>query len=158
MTISRFIHVYANGIISFCLMAEWYSIVYMYCIFFICFCWWAYRLFPWLGYCKWGCSEHWGACILSRHVFLQIYAQEWDCRSYGSSIWEEGVVRDLEMDMYTLLYFKWVANKDLLYSTCNSVQCHVAAWMGGKFRGGWIHVYACMAESLVVHLKLSQCC
>ena len=24
------------------------------------------------------------------------------------------------MDMYTLLYFKWITNKDLLYSTWNS--------------------------------------
>lgn len=27
----------------------------------------------------------------------------------------EGVVREFEMDMYALLYFKWIANKDLLY-------------------------------------------
>ena len=26
--------------------------------------------------------------------------------------------------------FKWIANKDLLYSTQNSAQCYVAAWMG----------------------------
>ena len=26
------------------------------------------------------CSEHWGARVFSDHVFLQIYAQEWDCR------------------------------------------------------------------------------
>ena len=35
MTISRSIHDAANGIISFFLMAEWYSIVYIYHIFFI---------------------------------------------------------------------------------------------------------------------------
>ena len=35
MTISRFIHVAANGIISFFFMAESYSIVYMYHIFII---------------------------------------------------------------------------------------------------------------------------
>ena len=35
MIISRSIHVAANGIISFFFMAEWYSIVYMYHIFFI---------------------------------------------------------------------------------------------------------------------------
>ena len=35
MTISRSIHVAANGIISFFLMAEQYFIVYMYHIFFI---------------------------------------------------------------------------------------------------------------------------
>jgi len=36
------------------------------------------------------------------------------------------------MDMYTLLYFKWITNKDLLYSTGNSAQCYVAVWMGGE--------------------------
>ena len=25
-------------------------------------------------------NEHWSACILLDHVFLQIYAQDWDCR------------------------------------------------------------------------------
>ena len=35
MIISRSIHVAANGIISFFFMAEYYSIVYMYHIFFI---------------------------------------------------------------------------------------------------------------------------
>ena len=34
--------------------------------------------------------------------------------------------------MYTLLYFKWITNKDLLYSTGNSAQCYVAIWMGGE--------------------------
>ena len=27
------------------------------------------------------------------------------------------------------------------YSTGNSVQCYVAAWMGGEFKGKWIHLY-----------------
>ena len=31
--------------------------------------------------------------------------------------WREGMVREFGMDMYTLLYLKWSANKDLLYST-----------------------------------------
>ena len=30
------------------------------------------------------------------------------------------------MDMYTLLYLKWITNKDLLCSTGNSVQCYMA--------------------------------
>ena len=43
------------------------------------------------------------------------------------------------MNMYTLLYFKWITNKDLLYSTGNSDQlCFVAAWMEGEFEGEWI--------------------
>ena len=45
----------------------------------------------------------------------------------------EGIVREFEINMYTLLYLKWVTNKDLLYSTVNSAQCYVAAWMGGGF-------------------------
>ena len=45
------------------------------------------------------------------------------------------------MDMYTLLYLKWTTNKVLLYSTGNSAQCFVAAWMGGQTGGEWIHVY-----------------
>ena len=49
--------------------------------------------------------------------------------------------------MYILLYLKWITNKNLLYSTWNSAQCYVAAWVGGNFRGKWIHGL-CMAESL----------
>ena len=44
---------------------------------------------------------------------------------------EEGIAREFAMDMYTLLYLKWITNKDLLYSTGNSAQGYVAAWMGG---------------------------
>ena len=39
----------------------------------------------------------------------------------------EGIVREFGIDMYTLLYSKWITNKDLLYSIGNSVQYHVAA-------------------------------
>ena len=69
----------------------------------------------------------------------------------------EGVVREFEMDMYTLLYLKWITNKDLLYSTGNSVQCYEAAWMGEEFRGERIHVYIWLSP-FAVHLKLSQHC
>ena len=44
-------------------------------------------------------------------------------------------VKEFGMDMYTLLYLKWTTNKDLLYSTVNSAQCYVAAWMGRGFEG-----------------------
>ena len=40
-----------------------------------------------------------------------------------------------------------VHNKDLLYSTENSAQCHVTAWMGEK-SGENGHMYIRMAESL----------
>ena len=59
------------------------------------------------------------------------------------------------MDMYTLLYLKWITNKDLLYSTGDSAQCYVAAWLGREFGGDWIHVYVWLS-SFTVHLKLSQ--
>ena len=64
-------------------------------------------------------------------------------RTYGNQwdIWGEGIVWEFGMDMYTLLYLKWITNKDLLYSTWDSAQCYVAAWMTGKFGGKWIHVY-----------------
>ena len=38
--------------------------------------------------------------------------------------------------MDTLLYLKWITNKDLLYSTWNSAPGYVAAWMGKGFGAG----------------------
>ena len=65
------VHVAANGIISFFLMAEDYSIVPMCHIFFIrSSVSGRFRLPPCLGYYKHYCSEPWGACILSKNVFL----------------------------------------------------------------------------------------
>ena len=71
--------------------------------------------------------------------------------------WGEGRVREFGMDMYTLLYLKWITNKDLLYSTWNSVQRYVAACMGGEFWGEWIHVYVWLSP-FSGHLKLWQHC
>ena len=67
------------------------------------------------------------------------------------------VVREVGMGMYTLLYLKWVTNKDLLYSTWNSAQCYVASWMGEKFGGEWVHVYVWLSP-FSLHLKLSKHC
>ena len=69
----------------------------------------------------------------------------------------EEIVRELGMDVYTLLYLKHITNKNLLYSTQNCAQCYVAAWMGGDFGGEWIHVYI-WQNPFVVCLKLSQHC
>ena len=58
--------------------------------------------------------------------------------------------------MYTLLYLKWITNKELLYSTGNSTQCRLDG------RGIWgrmdtyIDICINMAESL--HLELSWHC
>ena len=68
--------------------------------------------------------------------------------------WREGIVKRFGVDMYTLLYLKWITSKDLLYTTRNSAQCYMAAWMGGEFGGEWIHVYMWLSP-FAVHLKLS---
>ena len=61
--------------------------------------------------------------------------------------WHKRIVREFGIDMYTLLFLKWITNKDLLYRTGNSVQCYVAAWMGGEFVRR-VDICVCMAESL----------
>ena len=76
------------------------------------------------------------------------------CRGEGC---REGIVREFWRDMYTPMYLKWVTNKDLQYSTGNSAQCYVAAWMRGGFGGEWIRVYVWL-NPFTVHLKLSQHC
>ena len=68
------------------------------------------------------------------------------------------LVREFWMDTYTLLYLKWITNKGLLYSTGNSDQYYVSAWMGGEFKGEWIHVYNVWLGPFAVHLKISQLC
>ena len=52
----------------------------------------------------------------------------------------EGIVKDFGKVIYTLLYLKWMTNKNLLYSKWNSAQCYEPAWMGGGFRGEQIYV------------------
>ena len=47
--------------------------------------------------------------------------------------------KETGMYMYILLYFKWIVNKHLLYSS-KTVQCYAVTWMGGESGEGWIHV------------------
>ena len=52
------------------------------------------------------------------------------------------------MDMDTLLYLKWITSKDLLYSTRNSAQRYVAAWMGKEFgENGYVCMYGLKPSS-----------
>ena len=69
----------------------------------------------------------------------------WTHRPRGQtySCWGVGIIRGFGMDMVTLLFFKWITNKDLLYSAGNSAHCYVAAWMGWESGGrrdtyGWL--------------------
>ena len=70
-------------------------------------------------------------------------------RTYGCQA--EGIIGDFGKVMYTLLYLKWITKKDLLYSTWNSAQCYVAAWMGGGFGGEWRHVCVCVCVCVCVY-------
>ena len=69
----------------------------------------------------------------------------------------EGIVREFGIDMYTLLYLKWITNKDLLYSTRNSAQYYVVDWMEGESGGEWLYVYIWLSH-FAMFLKLSQYC
>ena len=60
------------------------------------------------------------------------------------------------MDMHT-----WIANKNLLYSTGNSAQYYVAAWMGGEFGRmdtyGWVSsLFTWNCHSIAFSLAISQ--
>ena len=48
-------------------------------------------------------------------------------RKLTQSCWGEGIVKNFGKVMYTLLYLKWITNKNLLYSAWNSAQCYVPA-------------------------------
>ena len=68
----------------------------------------------------------------------------------------EGIVGEFGMDVDTLLYLSWRTSKDLLDSTGDSAQCYKPAWMGGKFGGERIDIYAesigCSAETITTLL------
>ena len=75
---------------------------------------------------------------------------------WGDGIFrEKGMVKDLGVDMYTLLYLKWVTKKDLLCSTGNFAQCYVAAWMETSVEKEWIQVYLWLIP-FTIHLKPSH--
>ena len=57
------------------------------------------------------------------------------------------------MDIYTLLYLKWITKKVQLYRTENSAQCYVPAWMAREFVGEHVNIWL---SPFTVHLKLSQ--
>ena len=67
----------------------------------------------------------------------------------------EEIVKEFGVNTYTLLCLKWVTNKNLLYSTGNSAQRYMAAWMEEEFGREWIHIYVWLSRS-AVYLKLSQ--
>ena len=65
--------------------------------------------------------------------------------AYRGEECEEWIVWEFRMDMHTLLYLKWITNKDLLQSTVNSAQCYVEP----GWEGAWERMDICIhvAES-----------
>ena len=68
------------------------------------------------------------------------------------------------IDVYRLPYIKYITNKDILYSTGNSAQYSVMAYMGTESEKEWLYIYegfpgslagkesSCMQETLVQFL------
>lgn len=55
----------------------------------------------------------------------------------------DGVLPAFGMDTSTLLYSRWMTNKDLQCSSGNSAQSYVAAWKGGGLvETGCVYLYA----------------
>ena len=61
------------------------------------------------------------------------------------------------IDMYALLYFKWITNKALLHISWNSAP--QPGWEGSLEENGYMH-YPCIVwlSPFTLHLKLSQHC
>ena len=69
--------------------------------------------------------------ILKKDTNELIYKTETDSQTYrmnscfpGEKVGGE-IVKEFGIDLYTLLYLKWITNKNLLYSTGNSAQYYV---------------------------------
>ena len=64
-----------------------------------------------------------------------------------------GINQEFGINRDTLLYIKWINNKDLLYSTGNYIQYLVISYNGREGKKN-IYLYGCRSESLAVYLKL----
>ena len=74
----------------------------------------------------------------------------------------EGTVRKLQMDMHTILYLKWITNKDLTYNTCSYAQCYwKPGWEGRLGVNGYMYVNGwvlCWSPEITTKLLISYCC
>ena len=72
-----------------------------------------------------------------------------------------GINWQIGIDIYTLLCIKYITKKNLLYSTGNSTQYSVMAYMGKESKKKKKRVAICIYIKLThfaVHLKLTQHC
>jgi len=58
--------------------------------------------------------------------------------------WGEGIVMEFRVEMYTLLYLKWITRKDLLYSTMLHASLDGEGSLGGNGRNGRRYMYGCI--------------
>ena len=52
-----------------------------------------------------------------------------------------GINQEFGINIYTLLYIKYITNKDLLYSTENYTQYFVITYMGKESEKEYIYIY-----------------
>ena len=84
-------------------------------------------------------------CTLKRnHTNELLYKTETDSQTLWMKLWlpggkDGGIVREIGVNMYTLLYLKEIINKDLLYSTWNSAQYY--GWEGSLGENGYMCMY-----------------
>ena len=73
--------------------------------------------------------------------------------TYGC--WREGIVREFGMVMYTLLYSKWITNKNLLYSTFGGEWTH-ECWIPSLFTWNYHNIVnqLLLLLSRVSHVRL----
>ena len=53
----------------------------------------------------------------------------------------ERIVRESEMDRYTLLYIKWINSKDLVYGTGNHNQHLIIVYDGRESEKEYLYLY-----------------
>ena len=70
--------------------------------------------------------------------------------------WGEGIVREFGMNMYILLYLKWIINKDLLY--CRELDSVLCGSLDGRTVWGRMDTSPCMTEFLGYPPETTQHC
>ena len=75
-----------------------------------------------------------------------IYKTEVESQMSKTNLWlpgdweREGINWEIGIDIYTLLYIKQITNKNLLYSTGDSTQYSIMAYMGKESKKEQIYV------------------
>ena len=85
----------------------------------------------------------------------RLWGLAYGCQGEG---WGKGIVREFGMDMYTLLYWKWITNKDLLYSTENYIQYPMINHKGKEFlKKECLYIYVYL-NHFAMYQKWTQHC